>query len=205
MEKSKFNSSVVLLLAIAIFVSCSSEKGLTIEKRQYRKGYSVQWHGKHQKTEVQTASAEPNVTKQEMNEMTALTPVVNSSSASTEPVLVASTAKEVSVPQTKTHLLPTTETKASYSDTKVSAGESQKMAKKYTKADQRNLRKLLKAQEAVGQVDMPMWAYIVFAILLPPLAVGLFEGIHGPFWLSILLTLLFWLPGVIYAIWRVTK
>ena len=42
---------------------------------------------------------------------------------------------------------------------------------------------------------------VILAILLPPLAVYLHEGtINGRFWLSLLLTLLFWLPGVIYAL-----
>jgi uncharacterized membrane protein YqaE (UPF0057 family) len=42
---------------------------------------------------------------------------------------------------------------------------------------------------------------VILAILLPPLAVYLHEGvINGKFWLSLLLTLLFWLPGVIYAL-----
>jgi uncharacterized membrane protein YqaE (UPF0057 family) len=42
---------------------------------------------------------------------------------------------------------------------------------------------------------------VILAILLPPLAVALHEhGINGKFWLSLLLTLLFWLPGVIYAL-----
>ena len=42
---------------------------------------------------------------------------------------------------------------------------------------------------------------VILAILLPPLAVALHEGgINGKFWLSLLLTLLFFLPGVIYAL-----
>ncbi|HVT87060.1 MAG TPA: YqaE/Pmp3 family membrane protein [Chitinophagaceae bacterium] len=41
----------------------------------------------------------------------------------------------------------------------------------------------------------------ILAILLPPLAVYLYEGeINNKFWISLLLTLLFWLPGVIYAL-----
>lgn len=41
----------------------------------------------------------------------------------------------------------------------------------------------------------------ILAVLLPPLAVYLHEGtINGKFWLSLLLTLLFWIPGVIYAL-----
>lgn len=42
---------------------------------------------------------------------------------------------------------------------------------------------------------------IILCILLPPLAVYLKEDeINTKFWLSILLTLLFWIPGIIYAL-----
>jgi uncharacterized membrane protein YqaE (UPF0057 family) len=41
----------------------------------------------------------------------------------------------------------------------------------------------------------------ILAVLLPPLAVYLHQGeINNKFWISLLLTLLFWLPGVIYAL-----
>ena len=42
---------------------------------------------------------------------------------------------------------------------------------------------------------------VIFSILLPPLAVYLKEGqANSKFWISILFTLLFWLPGIIYAL-----
>ena len=42
---------------------------------------------------------------------------------------------------------------------------------------------------------------VILAILLPPLAVYLHEGATNKrFWISLLLTLLFWIPGVIYAL-----
>lgn len=42
---------------------------------------------------------------------------------------------------------------------------------------------------------------VILAILLPPLAVYLHEGeINNKFWLSLVLTLLFFIPGVIYAL-----
>jgi len=42
---------------------------------------------------------------------------------------------------------------------------------------------------------------VILAILLPPLAVYLHQGaINDKFWISLILTLLFWLPGVIYAL-----
>lgn len=46
---------------------------------------------------------------------------------------------------------------------------------------------------------------VLAAILFPPLAVGLVDGIGGPFLLSIILTLLFYVPGLIYALWRVFR
>lgn len=42
---------------------------------------------------------------------------------------------------------------------------------------------------------------VIIAILLPPLAVYLFEGsITTNFWIDLILTLLFWLPGIIFAL-----
>lgn len=46
---------------------------------------------------------------------------------------------------------------------------------------------------------------IIFAILLPPLGVFLKVGIGGHFWLNILLTILGILPGIIHAVWVVTR
>jgi uncharacterized membrane protein YqaE (UPF0057 family) len=57
------------------------------------------------------------------------------------------------------------------------------------------------AKKAGAEPDTNTVLLAILAILLPPLAVYLHEhAINGKFWLSILLTLLFWLPGVIYAL-----
>lgn len=60
----------------------------------------------------------------------------------------------------------------------------------------------LKAQKQDNSAPSTNTALLVIlAILLPPLAVYLHQGeINGKFWLSLLLTLLFFLPGVIYAL-----
>jgi len=42
---------------------------------------------------------------------------------------------------------------------------------------------------------------VILAILLPPLAVYLHQGeINTKFWISLILTLLFFIPGIIYAL-----
>ena len=65
------------------------------------------------------------------------------------------------------------------------------------------LFKLEKKENKSAKVEM--WVLILLSILLPPLAVYLHQGeINKKFWLSIILTILFWIPGVIYAILVVT-
>jgi uncharacterized membrane protein YqaE (UPF0057 family) len=45
---------------------------------------------------------------------------------------------------------------------------------------------------------------ILCAILMPPLAVYLTVGLTGQFWLSLVLTLLGYVPGMVHAIWLLT-
>ena len=47
--------------------------------------------------------------------------------------------------------------------------------------------------------------YVILAILLPPLAVGLLVGLTGEFWLNLLLTILFYIPGLIHALYIVFR
>lgn len=46
---------------------------------------------------------------------------------------------------------------------------------------------------------------IVLAILLPPLAVFLKNGVGKDLLINIILCIFFWLPGIIHALWLVTR
>jgi uncharacterized membrane protein YqaE (UPF0057 family) len=46
---------------------------------------------------------------------------------------------------------------------------------------------------------------VIIAILIPPLAVGLKEGIGLHLILNIVLCLLFWLPGLLHALYIVLR
>lgn len=50
-----------------------------------------------------------------------------------------------------------------------------------------------------------MWTIIliILAILLPPLAVFLMSGLGKDFWINLILTIFFWVPGVVHAIFLV--
>ncbi len=73
------------------------------------------------------------------------------------------------------------------------------------KAKMKEVKKMLREYKATkkagGEVSTNQVLLGILCVILPPLAVGLHQGeINGKFWLSLLLTLLFWLPGVIYAL-----
>lgn len=64
----------------------------------------------------------------------------------------------------------------------------------------KQLRKLKKESKKKGTMaDVPFILLIILAILLPPLAVWLHAEDVTKLVISIILTLLFWLPGIIYA------
>ncbi len=133
-----------------------------------------------------------------------------------EPKVAVVTPKTEAIPATETTLAETnaptipTETVAAPSTpnqnaaaTAVAAPMAQKNATAtgmVKKAGKHFLqKKLIKA--AQKSKDGNTLLYIVIAFFIPFLGVALFEGgITSHFWIALLLTLLFWLPGFIYAI-----
>jgi uncharacterized membrane protein YqaE (UPF0057 family) len=74
--------------------------------------------------------------------------------------------------------------------------------KKFRIKESKELLKEYKAQKKAGtSTDTNTLLLVILAILLPPLAVYLHEiAINTKFWIDLLLTLLFFLPGIIYAL-----
>jgi uncharacterized membrane protein YqaE (UPF0057 family) len=79
------------------------------------------------------------------------------------------------------------------------------LSRKERKARIKEAKKMFKeyrADKKAGRAaDTDIVLLAILAILLPPLAVYLKEGeINTKFWISLILTLIFWIPGVIYAL-----
>lgn len=78
---------------------------------------------------------------------------------------------------------------------------SRKERKMRIKEAKTELKKIKAEKKAGSEPSTNQLLLVILAIILPPLAVYLHEGeINGKFWLDLLLTLLFFLPGVIYAL-----
>jgi uncharacterized membrane protein YqaE (UPF0057 family) len=88
---------------------------------------------------------------------------------------------------------------------KTAVDEFKSLSRKEKRALAREAKKeikLFKAEKRRGNDGSTNTLLLVIvAILLPPLAVYLHEGeINNRFWIDLLLTLLFYLPGLIYAL-----
>lgn len=78
---------------------------------------------------------------------------------------------------------------------------SKKDRKARIKEVKKEVRKFRAAKKAGKTEDTQTLLLVILAILLPPLAVYFYEGeINNRFWISLILTLLGWLPGIIYAL-----
>jgi uncharacterized membrane protein YqaE (UPF0057 family) len=49
-------------------------------------------------------------------------------------------------------------------------------------------------------MDRPSVGAVIAAILLPPLGIFLARGLGLEFWIGTLLTILFWVPGILFAL-----
>jgi uncharacterized membrane protein YqaE (UPF0057 family) len=88
---------------------------------------------------------------------------------------------------------------------KAAMDEFNSLSRKEKRSRVKEVRKELKAfkiaRKAGKETDTDTLLLVILAILLPPLAVYLYEGeINNRFWISLILTLLGWLPGIIYAL-----
>ncbi|RYY95793.1 MAG: YqaE/Pmp3 family membrane protein [Chitinophagaceae bacterium] len=79
---------------------------------------------------------------------------------------------------------------------------SKKERRARVKESRRAAKDYVKAERAAGRAPIASKVVqVIFAILLPPLGVYLHEGeTNKRFWISLLLTLLLFVPGMIYAL-----
>lgn len=84
------------------------------------------------------------------------------------------------------------------------------VSKKEQRSQMKELRKniknyILDQKANDGDMDGSQVLAIIFAVLIPPVGVLIHEGrLTNKFWISLLLTILFWLPGAIYSLLVVT-
>jgi uncharacterized membrane protein YqaE (UPF0057 family) len=90
-------------------------------------------------------------------------------------------------------------------DIKKASQEKKKISREDKKLIKSKIKQLVREKKEANDSNINTIILVILAILLPPLAVALVDGITGPFWLDILLTILFYVPGLIYALYRIFR
>lgn len=184
------NRIIAIIAIVTLMSSCS------IEKRHYMSGYHVDWHSrsakvehhKHQDTEDQTTVASNGLVNETAinTEQPCIQEVINVESVElTEQT--ASSNQNISKEEIK-------------AEKKLNRIISQTLHQKDVTSTIDNTAQVNQVEQKSENADTELLLLALLAILLPPLAVFLFENsITTNFWISVILTLLGWLPGIIFA------
>ncbi|GGK78098.1 hypothetical protein GCM10011405_27360 [Rufibacter glacialis] len=192
---------VLVVLAGQFLFSCSSTeyyRFASVKPETYQRAIA--------KTEPVQAPAETVVPAQAVPVVTVTPsptvakkaePVLEASAKKAQPVLLETKKVAGNLPEAKV----TQPVQKLEANTALEAAKTRlaHMTKAEKKEFRKEMRHALRETNALSDIVM-----IVLAILLPPLAVFLHEGLGSRFWISILLTLLFFIPGVIFALLVVT-
>jgi uncharacterized membrane protein YqaE (UPF0057 family) len=192
----KIIPSTLLIIVITLLFSINGRaQGITITKRHYTKGFYVDFGGKKKivckamarQTEKQSiVSAETN---------TIITIPTAKDNAPEQMPLVA--VNNVSVKRENTRRHVTANTKIAEMQAKVATNKSETKGITSSSVNNTNNRVSISTSNNSG---INLLLLIIITILLPPLGVALVKGIGLEFWLDLILTLLFYVPGLIYGL-----
>lgn len=186
-----------LLIAVLVVFASSC----TITKRRYNSGYHIEW--KHAAAKVEKNNHENELAKVETPTEETVAPVETPAS---EPSVVTSTPANTVVSN------PVAETSKSIAEKSVSKKSTTRTSNVSTATFEAPVQSKTSTQgfvpvadnldstesKALSQVDMVL--LVILALLIPPLAVYLHQGSWNEMcWISLLLTILFWVPGVVFA------
>lgn len=179
------------LLAVLLISSCATDKVVTdswIQKRKYNKGFYISKAGKVEKAEPKERAQASNASSYTEN-----IPVLSASvSSNTEQSIQTTTPAQKTKQGTKTS-----------AKTVLSERTLQKLEKKIQKLEQKQQGNSENSSKSPLS-ELSTLLLVIIAILLPPLAVGLVTNWDTTkLLIGIILWLLFYLPGLIYALYLI--
>ncbi len=200
--------TTIKLLALTVIVVLSScgTSSVAILKRKYNTGYYVDLGNKKFTTHINViASPKPEKDKSTISKLKKETSVEKTNVEETVTKtkqkdigypLTASKDNSICIPSSKnTKSLKTIASTASASQIKSQAPFKES---KFNKIMASKFNKKIKKLKSADDTELIL--LVILSFLLPPLAVFLKSGLETNFWISLILTLLFWLPGVIFAL-----
>ncbi len=186
-----FRSFLLALFTLSILASCKTNTDLNssswIQKRRYTKGFHVDLKKNHKhEREGKTSVYQMEPANSLEGEMIA--------SKEIQPELAVGDRASFAIPES------TKQKKAKKVSQTVSPGMVTNNSF-YDPSDQFVAPlPFSPAPPAAPNSDLNFWLILILTILIPPLGIGLVFGIEKEFWISLVLTLLFYFPGLIYSL-----
>ncbi len=200
--------SILSFALIAVLLgSCNTSSDLTstsvLKKRRYTKGYQVNIKGNTDKknnsvtADMESIEAKPvNAMPSDATAQASLSTEITEADLAPSPIIPTTPQSAKTV---KAHREATTS--VAKTPTKTNKKSSKRWVSKQYQTNSEALASSSAAAAASGSESLAL--YVILAILLPPLAVGLLYGLGGEFWISLILTLIFYIPGLIYSLIKV--
>jgi len=190
--KKLFAPITLIALAGVVFSSCSNSSKLAFTKRHYRSGYFVDF-GKKARTSANKSVTGIALKPEKQIAIPAIATPGKSIAANRVIIASATPAiiQKITVPKKMDVSKSTGIYWAPISSSVVS----------FDKATSNDV-----AGSAGGDhggrdnVSVPFVVIVLCAIFIPPLGVGLMYGLNSYFWIDLILTLLFFFPGMIFAL-----
>jgi uncharacterized membrane protein YqaE (UPF0057 family) len=207
--KAKIIFSGLVGLAL-ILGSCGSSNSVVssglIQKRKYNKGFFLKSNGQFKTAKVNSAEEKNVVAFQEPVQETkaALAHVVPAQESMKVPVSRQALETEVvAINPSKRHI---SEEKPATQTNKINLAENANSQREVRKSLRSEIKTMRKAESGSSSADMDGFTIllVILAIIIPPLAVILFEGATNRFWIDLILALLGWgllawlLPGIFW-------
>jgi uncharacterized membrane protein YqaE (UPF0057 family) len=192
--KKLFTSSALLLAGAIMTSTFSHAQSISITKRHYTGGYYIDFGGKKKaasKAEI-AQPAQQNVASVEAKSVNSIPVVTNE--APMQMNMVAVNNVSIKREKAKKH------TTAMNVVAKSANVEASNNVIAFSPVSDDSITKVSATETSSNAAGMPLILLVIITILIPFLGVGLAKGVHGEFWLDLILTLLFYLPGLIYGL-----
>ena len=189
---NKIISSSILFVAGAMMVASNvNAQGITIEKRHYKGGYYIDF-GKKKAENKTTLATNQSIAAVKASSSNSI-PVINEAPAE-QMQLVAVTNVPVKREKSKHTAIANVIAKQA----NVALGKTDNNVVSYATED--SVTGVASTENSSNASGMPLILLVIITILIPFLGVGLAKGIGTPFWIDLILTLLFYFPGLIYGL-----
>jgi uncharacterized membrane protein YqaE (UPF0057 family) len=178
----------LFIVATMLLSSCSKQLHMSLTKRHYRSGYYVNFGAKnHTQIPAITSRSIKRAKHQAAIKPDNLT-VINTSIVTEEK------------PRLHLNKIEQKKRKAIDDNRKEYISSNQHSFTSIILPDNSLNNKTTNDHHVQVNVDVSFVVIILCAIFIPPLGVGLMYGINSYFWIDLILTLLFFIPGMIFAL-----